>query len=126
VSPYSAAVLEHVRSPRGPGRLPDASGRVVSGEARASDGGQRVRLHLELGADGGVRRARFQAFGCPVTIAVASAAVERLEGASLERARALRADELASALALAPEQRPLAELPIQALAAALAYPAPRP
>jgi NifU-like protein involved in Fe-S cluster formation len=126
VSEYSEEVLEHVRNPRGPGRLAEGAGRVVSGEALAPDGGQRVRLHLELGADGGVARARFQAFGCPVTIAVASAAVERLEGASLARARALRADELAHALALAPEQRALAELPIRALAAALAYPAPRP
>jgi len=125
VSAYSAAVLEHFHRPRGPGRLAEAPG-VVSGEARDAEGGQRVRLHLELGADGRVTRARFQAFGCPVTIAVASAAVERLEGAPLADARALRADALARDLALDPEQCRLAELPIQALAAALAYPAPRP
>jgi len=126
VSVYSAPVLEHFRNPRGPGRLAARAGaRVVSGEARASAGGQRVRLHLEL-ADGRIARARFQAFGCPVTIALASAAVERLEGAVLADARGLSAAALATALELDAEQRALADLPVQALAAALAYPAPRP
>ena len=127
MSAYSAPVLEHFRNPRGAGRLAEREGaRVVSGEARAADGGQRVRLPLELADDGRIARARFQAFGCPVTIAVASAAVERLEGAGAAEARALCADALTRALELDPEQRALAELPIQALAAALAYPARRP
>ena len=126
MSAYSAAVLEHLRNPHGPGRLAPGAGRLLSGEAVDPDGGQRVRLHLELDAHDRVTRARFQAFGCPVTIAVASAAVQRLEGAPLRDARALRADTLAHALALSDDQRRLAELPIQALAAALAYPAPRP
>ncbi len=65
--------------------------------------------------------ARFQAFGCPIAIAVASAAVARIEGASVEAALRLGADEIARELALLPEQKRLAELPLAALRCALAY-----
>lgn len=118
---YSEAVLEHFRNPRGPGRLPAGAPGAVSGEARRDDGGQRVRLHLCVDDTGRITRARFQAFGCPITIAVASAAVARIEGASVEAALRLGADEIARELALRPEQRPLAELPLAALRCALAY-----
>lgn len=118
---YSAAVLEHFRNPRGPGRLPAGAPGTVSGEARHDDGGQRVRLHLCVDGAGRITRARFQAFGCPIAIAVASAAVARIEGASVEAALRLGADEIAIELALLPEQLPLAELPLAALRRALAY-----
>jgi len=121
VSEYSAEVLAHFRCPRGAGRLPDGAPGTVSGDARDADGGQRVRLHLQVGADQRIARARFQAFGCPIAIAVASAAVARLEGASIAEALCLRADELARELALSPEQAHLAELPLQALRDGLAY-----
>lgn len=122
MSEYSAAVLEHFRNPRGPGRLPAGAPGAVSGEARHDDGGQRVRLHLCVDASGRITRARFQAFGCPIAIAAASAAVARIEGAGVEAALRLRAEEIADELALLPEQRPLAELPLAALRRALAYP----
>jgi NifU-like protein involved in Fe-S cluster formation len=134
VSAYSPEVLAHFRNPIGAGRLAGESARghagagsgTATGEARDDAGGQRVRLHLRLGADRRIERARFQAFGCPVAIAAASAAVARLEGASLAEALELRADVLARELALTPEQAPLAELPLRALRDALAYLAPRP
>jgi len=126
VSAYSPEVLAHFRSPTGAGRLSGDGGGRVTGEARDDEGGQLVRLHLEVGANERIARARFQAFGCPVAIAAASAAVARLEGASLADALALRADTLARELALTPEQGRLAELPLRALRDALAYLAPRP
>jgi NifU-like protein involved in Fe-S cluster formation len=126
VSAYSAEVLAHFRNPYGAGRLPEDEAGNHSGEARDGEGGQRVRLHLCVGADGRIERARFQAFGCPIAIASASAAVARLEGASVADALALRADELARELALTPEQARLAELPLRALRDALAYLRPRP
>ena len=124
MSAYPPAVLAHFRDPIGAGRLDPDAGRVASGEARDPDGGQRVRLHVRVGPDGRLDDVRFQAFGCPVTIAVASAAVERLVGRSRETALALGAAELARALELGPEQARLAELPVRALRAALAYLAP--
>jgi len=108
-------VLAHFRAPVGAGRLAAGAPGVASAEARDPEGGQRVRLHLRLSADGRLEDVRFQAFGCPVTIAVASAAVERLRGRSRDQA-----------LALAPEQARLAELPLRALREALAYLAARP
>jgi NifU-like protein involved in Fe-S cluster formation len=125
VSEYSAAVLAHFREPRGAGRLPEGSPGTACGEARDDEGGQRVRLYLRIGPGERIERARFQAFGCPIAIAVASAAVVRFEGATLAEALALRADELARELALTPEQARLAELPLAALRAGLAYLRPR-
>ena len=125
MSEYSAEVLEHFRSPRGAGRLPEGEAGTIRGEARDAEGGQRVRLHLRIGPRERIERARFQAFGCPIAIAVASAAVARLEGASIAEALCLRADELARELALSPEQAHLAELPLQALRDGLAYLRPR-
>jgi NifU-like protein involved in Fe-S cluster formation len=120
VSAYGPAVLAHFNDPIGAGRLEPGDG-VASGEARDPDGGQRVRLHVRVDPSGRLADVRFQAFGCPVTIAVASAAVERLRGRPREAALALDAPELARALELDPEQAPLAELPVRALRAALAY-----
>ena len=125
MSAYSAEVLAHFRDPHGAGRLPEGESGVHSGEARDDEGGQRVRLHLRVGADGRIESARFQAFGCPIAIASASATVARLEGASVAEALGLRADALARELALTPEQAGLAELPIRALRDALAYLRPR-
>lgn len=126
MSEYSAEVLAHFRAPHGAGRLPEGARDAISGEARDADGGQRVRLHLCVGADERIERARFQAFGCPIAIAVASAAVARFEGATVAEALALRADELARELALTPEQAHLAELPLAALRDGLAYLRSRP
>jgi len=124
VSAYPPAVLRHFRDPVGAGRLAPDGASVAAGEARDPEGGQRVRLHVRLGANGRLDDVRFQAFGCPVTIAVASAAVERLRGCARAEALALAPAELACALELDPEQARLAELPVRALHAALAYLAP--
>ncbi len=121
MSEYSAEVLEHFRNPRGPGRLSGEVRGAISGEARDVDGGQRVRLHLCVGPGGQIERARFQAFGCPIAIAAASAAVARFQGSSVEAALRLGADELARELALTPDQAHLAELPLAALRDALTY-----
>ena len=121
MSEFSAAVLAHFRNPRGAGRLPEDQPGTVCGEARDAEGGQRVRLFLRIGAGDRIERARFQAFGCPIAIAAASAAVARFEGSSVSDALALRADDLARELALEPEQSRLAALPLQALRDGLAY-----
>lgn len=114
---YSAAVLDHFRNPRNAGRLPRDTPGVATGEA--GDSTERVRLWLRIDDDGRIRELRFQAFGCPGTIACASYATVRLAGRRLASAR-LDASEIASALDLAPARARLAELPVAALAAARA------
>jgi NifU-like protein involved in Fe-S cluster formation len=126
VTTYSDAVLAHFRSPYGAGRLGDGEAGALCGEARDDEGGQRVRLHLRVGADQRIERACFQAFGCPIAIAAASATVARLEGATVAEALALRAETIARELALTPDQARLAELPLRALRDGLAYLRPRP
>jgi adenylylsulfate kinase len=123
VSEYSAAVLAHFHAPVGAGRLTPGGPGVTCGEARDAQGGQRVRMHVRLDADARLSEVRFQAFGCPVTIAVASVAVELVAGRGREAALALAPEALAEALELAPDQLRLAELPVRALRLALAYPA---
>jgi len=125
VSDYSEPVLAHFRDPVGAGRLPPGDTGVASAEARDPDGGQRVRMHVRLSAERRLEDVRFQAFGCPVTIAVASAAVERTVGRTSDEALALEPAALARTLALTPEQARLAELPVRALREALAYLAAR-
>jgi adenylylsulfate kinase len=120
-SDWPEAVLAHFRNPVGAGRLPAADPAVASAEARDLEGGQRVRMHVRLASDSRLADVRFQAFGCPATIAVASAAVERVVGRAREEALALEPEALARALDLAPHQARLAELPIRALRSALAY-----
>ena len=124
MSAYSEPVLTHFRAPVGAGRLTPGE-RVASAEARDPEGGQRVRMHVRLSPEARLEEVRFQAFGCPVTIAVASAAVARVAGRQRAAALALEPDALARALELSPEQARLAELPVRALRGALAYLAPR-
>jgi NifU-like protein involved in Fe-S cluster formation len=126
VSEYSEAVLAHFRNPHGAGRLQTDDARCVRGEARDAAGGQRVRLFISVGDDARIARARFQAFGCPIAIAAASAAVAHFEGASIDEALALDAAALARELALTDAQAPLAALPLRALRDGLAYLRPRP
>jgi adenylylsulfate kinase len=125
MSEYPAQVLAHFRNPVGAGRLAGDDPSVASAEARDPDGGQRVRMHVRLAPDARLAEVRFQAFGCPATIAVASAAVERLVGRARAEALELTADSLARALDLSADQARLAALPIRALHSALAYLAAR-
>ena len=76
----------------------------------------RVEIQLEEGI---VEDARFQAYGCPATIACASEAVRLTKGSTLLEAASVGADRIATALDLAAEKRSSAELAVEALQAAL-------
>ena len=65
----------------GAGALPDGPG-VIRGEARDADTQSWVRFHLRI-EDGNVRDARFQALGCPHTLAVVAWLTGRLRGRAL-------------------------------------------
>ena len=114
-SAYGQRVADRLRSAAGAGRL-DAPTAVGEAGATACRG----LVRLELKVDGGViTDARFQAYGCPATLASASQVVESVSGASLLDAAAVTVDDISSSLSLASEKISSADLAIEALHAAL-------
>jgi NifU-like protein involved in Fe-S cluster formation len=94
------------------GALP-AAGDVGTGESGSLESGTLMRLQVRV-ADGCIAAARFKVFGCSAAIASASLVAERLEGAPLEAARRLSADEVAIALALPDERAGMARMAVEA------------
>ena len=68
---YSVRVLELFRALPGAGALPSAAGRVATGEAMALDRGAWVRFEARV-ESGRILECRFQAWGCPHTLAAAA------------------------------------------------------
>jgi nitrogen fixation NifU-like protein len=85
---YGAAVTRRFAVPGRAGELPDGLVGLVSGEAEDRTLHVWVRFQLQL-QRGNVRLVRFQVFGCPHTVAAASAVAEWLEGRSVQEARTL-------------------------------------
>jgi len=77
---YSVRVLELFRTLPGAGTLPAASGAVATGEAMALDRGAWVRFEARVDAGARILACRFQAWGCPHTLAAAALAAGWLEG----------------------------------------------
>jgi NifU-like protein involved in Fe-S cluster formation len=115
-SHYSPEIWRRFRAPRHAGVLGGAG--VCLGEARTPASTAVLRLYLEIAA-GHIRCARFQALGCPSSIAAGDWLCEWLEQRSVAEAARLAASELAEALALAPERRHCAVLAEDALRAGL-------
>ncbi len=90
----------------------------AAGEAGSVSCGALVRIELTLG-EGTALRARYQAYGCPATIACAGETVARVEGGSFLEAAALSEEAVTEALCLDPAERPSAALALDALHAAL-------
>lgn len=114
---YSELVLDHFRSPRNAGKLPNATAQVQAANPVCGD-------VLELAArvdDGRIVEARFLCRGCTTAIACASLLTERLTGATIAAARAMTAEEISSALGeLPPATFHAAQLAVEALQSLLA------
>jgi tRNA-uridine 2-sulfurtransferase len=107
---------DHLRAPRGAGRL---RGWPHAGAAGGAACGDLVRFAVRVEGDR-VAEAGFSASGCGATTAAASAAVELVEGASFLAAAGVKADDIADALGgLVPSKRHAAELAADALHRAL-------
>jgi len=76
--PLGAAVRGLFRRLPGAGTLEGASG-VIRGEAGGVDRDAWVRIHLQIAGEV-VKAARFQAYGCPHTLAVAAWLTQQLPG----------------------------------------------
>ena len=112
---YNETVLDHFRSPRNSGDLPDAN---AIGEA--SNPAMQIRLLLRID-NGRIDAARFQTKGCPASIATSSVATEWLTGKPLEQARAMTRQDLLDALGGLPRAKHHCPALVEkALAAALA------
>jgi nitrogen fixation protein NifU and related proteins len=117
---YSAAVLERVRDPKFAGALPRDEVNVGTGEAGTLDEGTMTRIQIRVDANRRVSDAVFKVFGCSGAIASASLVAERLQGASIDRARELEALSVAAELQLPIERAHVAGLAVRAAHAAIA------
>ena len=112
---YSEGVLEHFCAPVGVGRLAEPTGAGSSGSAACGDV---VRIEVQI--DGHrLQAVRFQAYGCPATIAGASELVARIDGAHLFEAASVSEATIADALLLSPDKRDCSNIAVDALHAAL-------
>ncbi len=90
----------------------------ATGEAGSVDCGALVRIELTLGG-GAVQGTRYQAYGCPATIACAGETAARVEGKSFLEAATVSEQAIGEALGLAPGQLTSATLALEALHSAL-------
>jgi nitrogen fixation NifU-like protein len=82
---YQQLILEHYRSPRNRGELPDRSVEVHMLNPSCGD---EVKLQLRM-ADGTVEEARFTGHGCSISQASISMMTQLVKGSSVEDAREL-------------------------------------
>jgi NifU-like protein involved in Fe-S cluster formation len=116
---YSPLVERYFAHPVGAGAWPVGAAETVVGEAGSEEAGTRVRFELRI-AGGVVTEARFQAFGCPHTIAAASWLTEHLRGRPLDRAMPMPILELGRLLEVPTEKLGRLLVVEDALRAALA------
>jgi NifU-like protein involved in Fe-S cluster formation len=99
---YRPAIWERFRAPRHAGRL--AGDKTISAQAGSPAARSVLRVQLELGDGRGVRRAAFQAYGCPTAIAVGEWLSERLEIEPVAAWSAIDAQAIRNALEI-PEDK---------------------
>lgn len=98
---YSEAMLDHFERPRNVGAMDGADAEAEDENPICGD-----RLHLWLRiADGVITDATWQAEGCAAAIAAASVTSELLRGMTLEQARILDRDQIATALGGLPARK---------------------
>jgi NifU-like protein involved in Fe-S cluster formation len=81
--PLSAQVRRYFDALPGAGRFEPGTAGIRSGWAGDAAQGALVTFHLEVSDAGFVTRARFEAYGCPHTLAAAAWVSERLAGRRL-------------------------------------------
>jgi NifU-like protein involved in Fe-S cluster formation len=94
---YSSAVKRHFAAPSRARELQGGMPGLVAGEAEDRTLHIWVRFQLQI-VGGVVAAAGFQAFGCPHTVAAASAVADWLEGRSVAAARKLDVKEVCAEL----------------------------
>lgn len=91
---YSAAVLDHFKSPRNAGELPDATASV---EVSNPVCGDIMQLAVRV-AEGYIAEARFKTRGCVTAIACGSLLTEMIRGRTLDEACRITYQQVSDAL----------------------------
>lgn len=98
---YNKVVIDHFNQPRNAAGGPDAD--YICGEGGSADKGAWVEFQLKL-QKRRIQQARFRAYGCPHTIALASWLTDRLVGEQLREDHVLDKKEVADVLGLPAEK----------------------
>ena len=91
---YSDLVMEHFRSPRNVGEIPDADGVGMVGNPVCGDV---MKMMIKV-RDDRIADIKFQTFGCGAAIATSSISTEIVKGKTLEEALTLSNKAVAEAL----------------------------
>ncbi|MGG4604125.1 iron-sulfur cluster assembly scaffold protein [Paenalcaligenes sp. Me131] len=97
---YNAQVESYFKQPEHAGVLAITAAKTGSALAGSVQEGAAIRLSLGLDENGVIQQARFQAYGCGVTIAAAEYACRWAEGKRVEQLASLTSAELMQALDL--------------------------
>jgi NifU-like protein involved in Fe-S cluster formation len=113
---YHPLFADHLEHPRNVGDLPDAS---VIVEQHNPACGDQLRLSLRI-EDGVIKQAGIKAYGCPQTLAAASAMSELIKGRNTVDALSVSRQEIADAIGgLARNKMHAAALALDALVTAI-------
>lgn len=91
---YSDLVMEHFKSPRNVGSIPDADGVGTEGNPVCGD---IMKIYIKV-KDGRIEDVKFQTFGCGAAIATSSMVTEMVKGKTLEEAMVISNKAVAEAL----------------------------
>jgi nitrogen fixation NifU-like protein len=91
---YSETVMDHFRSPRNVGEIPDADG---LGEVGNPVCGDMMSVYIKVAGDR-IADVKFKTFGCGAAIAVSSMITEMAKGRTLEEAMKISNKDVAEAL----------------------------
>jgi nitrogen fixation protein NifU and related proteins len=114
---YSDEVLRRVRDLDRAGSM--SGDHVGTGEVGTLDDGTVVRIQVRIDGDR-IAEARFKVFGCSAAIASASLVTEWFEGAAMDEAERVTAEQVVQKLELAPEREHVARMAVEAARKALA------
>lgn len=115
---YSAPIWQRFTDPSRSGRFAPETSAVFSGEAGTPAARSVLRLQFRF-ENGCVADARFQAYGCPTSIAVGAWLAEWAIGKSLSGLRGLRLSEMRTALEIGDDRAHCAVMGEDALLALL-------